>query len=203
MHSSASLQKTINIKRKPYIMITIINKEVKTMKTYIAFLQGINVGGNTLLPMAKLKSICNGIGFINVRTYIQSGNVIFESELSEEMLVKKFERALHASEQKNIPVIIRTKKELESVISCNPFPNAKPAQVGVMFFANPVPKDLLKGVTVPEPEEVKISGRDIYIHYPNGMGRSKLKLPKMNQKGTVRNINTVTKLAELGRETVN
>jgi uncharacterized protein (DUF1697 family) len=72
-----------------------------------------------------------------------------------------------------------------------------------MFFADPVPKDLLKGVTVPEPEEVKISGRDIYIHYPNGMGRSKLKLPKMNQKGTVRNINTVTKLAELGRETVN
>jgi uncharacterized protein (DUF1697 family) len=167
------------------------------MKKYIAFLRGINVGGNTILPMVKLTSICNGIGFKNARTYIQSGNVIFESELSEEILVKKFEQALHASEQKHIPVIIRTKKELESVISCNPFPNAKPAQVGVMFFANTVRNDLLNGVTIPGPEEVKIHGREIYIHYPDGMGRSKLKLPKMDQEGTVRNINTVTKLAGL------
>jgi uncharacterized protein (DUF1697 family) len=169
------------------------------METHIAFLRGINVGGNTMLPMSELKSTCNDIGFKKVRTYIQSGNVIFESELSEEMLVKKLERALQASKQQYIPVVIRTTKELESVISCNPFPNAKPAQVGVMFFANPVPKDILKDITIPGSEEVEISGREIYIHYPNGMGRSKLKLPKMPQKGTVRNINTVTKLAELDR----
>lgn len=167
------------------------------MKTYIAFLRGINVGKNTLLPMSELKLICNGIGFKNVRTYIQSGNVIFESELSEEMLVKKLEQALHTRKQKHIPVIIRTAKELESVISCNPFPNAKPARVGVMFFASPVSNDVLKAITIPRPEEVEISEREIYIHFPNGMGRSKLKLSPMQQQGTVRNINTVTKLAKL------
>jgi uncharacterized protein (DUF1697 family) len=135
-----------------------------------------------------------------VRTYIQSGNVIFESELSEEMLVKGLELALQARKQKKIPVVIRTAKELESVISCNPFPNAKPAQVGIMFFSDTVPNDVLKDLTISGPEEVEISGREIYIHYPNGMGRSKLELPKMLQKGTVRNINTITKLAEMSRD---
>ena len=173
------------------------------MDTYIAFLRGINVGGTTRLPMAELKLICSGLGFKNVRTYLNSGNVIFKSELSEEILVKKIEQALYARKQKHISVIIRTSKDLESLVSCNPFPNAKPAQVGIMFFEDPVPKDVLESITIPGPEEVKISGREIYIHYPNGMGHSKLKLPKMSQSGTVRNINTVTKLAELGRKTVN
>ena len=170
------------------------------METHIAFLRGINVGGNNMLSMSELKSICNDIGFKNVRTYIQSGNVIFESELSEEMLVKGLERALQASKQKHIPVVIRTAKELESVISCNPFPNAKPEQVGIMFFSDPIPNDGLKDLTLSGPEEVEISGREIYIHYPNGMRQSKLELPKMIQKGTVRNINTITKLAEMSRD---
>jgi uncharacterized protein (DUF1697 family) len=181
------------------IKVTTVQK-VNNTETYIAFLRGINVGGNNMLPMSELKSIFNDIGFKNVRTYIQSGNVIFESELSEGMLVKGLERALQASKQKHIPVVIRTAKELESVISCNPFPNAKPSQVGIMFFSDPVPNDVLKDVTISGPEEVEISGREIYIHYPNGMGRSKLKLPKMSQKGTVRNINTIIKLAEMGRD---
>jgi uncharacterized protein (DUF1697 family) len=171
------------------------------MKTYIAFLRGINVGGNTSLPMAELRAVCTDIGFGNVRTYIQSGNVIFESEFPEEILIKKLEQALHVKEQKHIPVIIRTAREIESVISRNPFPDAKPSQVGVMFFVDPVPKDLLKDVTITGPEEVEIFGREIYIHFPNGMDRSKLKLPLV-QQGTVRNINTITKLVELSRETV-
>lgn len=101
------------------------------MKTYIAFLRGINVGGNTILPMSELKSLCTGIGLINVRTYIQSGNVIFESELSEKVLTHNLEQVLQTSKQKHIPVVIRTVKELESVISGNPFSNAKPDKVGV------------------------------------------------------------------------
>ncbi len=169
------------------------------MKSYIAFLRGINVNGNTGLSMTRLKSICEEIGYKNVRTYIRSGNVLFCSELSGEMVVKKLEDALYESKQKHITVIIRTRKELETIITSNPFPKANPSQVGVMFFTNPVTQDLLKDVIIPGPEEVKISGREIYIHYPNGMGHSKLKLPKMNQRGTVRNINTITKLVELGK----
>ncbi len=167
------------------------------MKSLIAFLRGINVGGDTALSMARLKSICEEIGFKAVSTYIRSGNVIFCSELSGEMLVKKLELALYESEKRHITVILRTKKELQTIITCNPFPKANPSQIGVMFFANSVPQDLLKDVIISGPEEVKISGREIYIHYPNGIGRSKFKLPTMNQRGTVRNINTITKLIEL------
>lgn len=166
------------------------------MKTYIAFLRGVNVGGNTALPMARLKSICQDIGFENVRTYIRSGNVLFESELSEEMLVEKLEDALYISEQKHIPVIIRSGNELENILNRNPFANANPSQVGVMFFADSIPKNLLEGLTIPGPEELEISRQEIYIHFPNGMGRSKLKLPKT---GTMRNINTITRLVEIGK----
>jgi uncharacterized protein (DUF1697 family) len=67
------------------------------MTTHIAFLRGINVGGNTILPMSELKSICDDLGFKNVRTYIQSGNVVFESNLSEEELIKDMEGALQDS----------------------------------------------------------------------------------------------------------
>lgn len=171
------------------------------MKTYIAFLRGINVGGNTSLPMAELRAACNEIGFKSVRTYIQSGNVIFESDLPEEMLIIKLEKALYEKVEKHIPVIIRTAKELDLVNSSNPFPDVKPANVGVMFFKAPVPSDLLIDATILGPEEVKISKREIYIHFANGMGRSKLKLP-LAQPGTVRNINTVTKLIELSREKI-
>lgn len=169
------------------------------METYIAFLRGINVGGSNILPMSELKSICNDIGFEIVRTYIQSGNVIFESKIPEVILVKELEDALYKRKQKHIPVIIRTAKELESVLFDNPFPNAKASQVGVMFFTDPIPKDALNGITIPGSEIIEIHEREIYIYFPNGMGSSKLKFTSILQKGTVRNINSVAKLVELSR----
>jgi uncharacterized protein (DUF1697 family) len=172
---------------------------VHDLTTYIAFLRGINVGGNTMIPMPGLKSMYEKLGFANVRTFIQSGNVLFESKLAEKMLVKKMERALQQKMHKDIPVVIRTSKQLESIVANNPFSKAKPEQVGVMFFPEPVQKELFKGISIPGPEKVEISGREIYIHYPNGMGRSKLKLPALPQKATVRNINTITRLVALSK----
>jgi len=168
-------------------------------KTYICFLRGINVGGNTMLPMNELKSLCEKLGFQRVRTYIQSGNVIFESLLDEAALAKHLEAALQKRMGKHIPVALRTIDELDEVLKKNPFQKAEPAKVGVMFFAKPVHKDFLDSVSTSTGEEVKIGNREIYIHYPNGMGRSKLKLPKEAKEGTVRNINTVRKLIELCR----
>ncbi len=151
------------------------------METYVALLRGINVGGNAMLPMARLKSLCEKTGFLNVRTYIQSGNVIFESKLPEEKLAGQLERALLEHEKKKIPAIIRSGAELKTILARNPFPDANPAQVGVMLFSRPAPSGLLKGANMPGPEKVEISGREIFIHYPNGMGRSRLKLPKMQE----------------------
>ena len=169
------------------------------MPKYIALLRGINVGGNTILPMSDLKFICTDIGLKNVRTYIQSGNLIFESELSEIKLKKKLEEALLVKRQKQIPVIIRTIQEMETAIAGNPFPGAEPSQTGVMFFAEPVPREISSSITTTGHEKTVISGREIYIHYPAGMGRSKLKFPKIFQEGTVRNINTINKLIRLGK----
>jgi len=170
------------------------------MKKYVALLRGINVGGNTILPMSELRSICEDIGFQNVRTYIQSGNILFESEHSEEKLVKELEEALYQEKERNIPVIMRAAADLDSVIAHNPFPDANPSQVGVTFYSDPVPKGTLEEITTPGREEVKINGRELYVHYPDGIGRSKLKLPKQAQGGTMRNINTINKLAALSKE---
>jgi len=169
------------------------------MTTFIAFLRGINVGGNTILPMAKLKDICIDLGFENVRTYIQSGNVLFDSDLSEHKLMVMLELVLEAQMGKLIPVILRSAKELEAVVAKNPFPNANPSQVGISFFIQSLAEKYLNDFENTEPEEIVVSGREIYIHYPNGMGRSKLKLPKMLERGTVRNINTLGKLVELSK----
>jgi uncharacterized protein (DUF1697 family) len=167
------------------------------LKTYICFLRGINVGGYSALPMNELKTLCEKLGFERVRTYIQSGNVILESPLAEERLAKQLETALQKKMGKHIPVALRTIDELDEILKKNPFQNVEPAKVGVMFFAKPVHKNLLDGVSTSTAEEVKIGKREIYIYYPNGMGRSKLKLPKEAAEGTVRNINTVGKLVEL------
>ena len=169
------------------------------MGTYIALLRGINIGGHNKISMSGLKALCEGIGFKNVRTFIQSGNVIFESGLTEEALIMRLEDALHSMNEKHIAVMVRTAKELESAIEGNPFGDADPSKVAILFFKAPLPEDALNGVTIAGPEEVKISGREIYIHYPDGMGRSKLKLPAFAQKGTGRNARTVDKLVEMSR----
>lgn len=169
------------------------------LNTYICFLRGINVGGHALLPMNELKTLCEKLGLERVRTYIQSGNVILESPLAEDALANQLEIALQKKMGKRIAVALRTVDELDDVLKKNPFQKAEPAKVGVMFFAKLVQKDFLDGVSTSTGEEVKIGKREVYIYYPNGMGRSKLKLPKEAAEGTVRNINTVRKLIELCR----
>ncbi len=167
------------------------------MTTYIALLRGINVGGHGILPMADIKTLCSNLGLKHVRTYIQSGNVLFESNLSESEIILILEETLKNKLQKPIPVIVRTAAEMEAVLVGNPFPDANPSQVGVLFLSNLVAEDLLQNFNYPGLEEIVVSGRELYIHFPNGMGRSKLKLPKSVEQGTVRNINTVKKLVEL------
>lgn len=167
------------------------------MTTFIAFLRGINVGGNVMLPMKKLAGICEDIGFENVRTYINSGNVIFESNETEEELKIKLEKALFKNMGRKIDVIIRKETELKSIIKKNPFPKTNSSQVGVLLFAKSVSKSFAKEVEISGPEEVVISGREVFINFPNGMGKSKLKLPPVAKTGTVRNMNTISKLATL------
>jgi uncharacterized protein (DUF1697 family) len=170
------------------------------MQTFVALLRGINVGGNNILPMTELKALCEEAGFKNVSTYIQSGNVIFESQVAEEKVVSKIESALKKRLQNPVSVMIRTIEELENIISNNPFQSANPSQVGVLLLGKRIEPEILNDFSGKEAEEIVAGKREIYIHFPNGMGKSKLKFPKSAKDGTVRNINTVKKLAELGKK---
>lgn len=167
------------------------------MAVFVALLRAVNVGGTGMLPMAELRTLCVELGWRNVRTYIQSGNVVFESPLPERAVRAELERALAEKMGRHVGVLIRTAPELRTIFESNPFPNAAPAQVGVVFLSEPAPKDLLVGPVIPGQEELHVAGREIFVHYPGGMGRSRLKIPPPATEGTMRNLNTVAKLVTM------
>jgi len=167
------------------------------MAVYVALLRGINVGGTGILAMKDLAAICGKLGFAKARTYIQSGNVIFECALKEDVVRHKLEEALDAKMGKRIEVMVRTAAELRATLDANPFPDKEPAKVNVFFLVGKVPVDQLRGLTGPAGERVFPGKREVYVYYPEGMGRSKLKVPLGGAAATVRNINTVAKLTAL------
>ncbi|MGA2698065.1 MAG: DUF1697 domain-containing protein [Methanoregula sp.] len=173
---------------------------MKATTTYIAFLRGLNVGGNNLIPMKELATIGERAGLSGVRTCINSGNILFTSDQPEGELATALEKELAGKTGKEIRVFIRSAKELEQIVRDNPFPNAVPSQVGVMLVAGPVGKNVLAEFVISGTETVVVGKREIYVHYPDGMGRSKLKWPPSLKDGTMRNINTLTKLASLAAE---
>jgi uncharacterized protein (DUF1697 family) len=166
------------------------------MPVYVALLRAVNVGGTGALPMAELKTICEQLGFSDVKTYIQSGNVLFRSNEGEGTVEKRLDDALGKKLGKKPGVMVRNRREMESIAAGSPFPDAKPNYLLVSFLLEEAPKDALDKMVAPDGEEAKLAGREIYIHIPIGSGKSKLKLPAL-KAGTTRNLNTVRKLAEL------
>ncbi|MBX4956877.1 DUF1697 domain-containing protein [Rhizobium lentis] len=169
------------------------------MPVYIALLRAVNVGGTGSLSMAELKEVCEGLGFNNVKTYIQSGNVLFRSNEKGKAVEEKLDEALGKKMGKPPGVMVRSRKELEAIAAEAPFPDAKPSFLLVYFLPEAARRDALEKMVAPDGEKAQLAGREIYVHYPNGSGRSKLKLPAL-KPGTSRNLNTVRKLAELAAE---
>lgn len=166
------------------------------MPRHIALLRAINVGGTGKLPMAELRALCEALGFTNVRTYIQSGNVVFDSRLSAARAKRALEDALEQRLGKRHAALLRTADELAAIEARNPFPDADPKRVLVVFVDEPPPRAALTGVKIPGREQLHLDGRELFIHFPDGMGTSKLKVPLANE-GTGRNLNTVRALLEL------
>jgi uncharacterized protein (DUF1697 family) len=166
---------------------------------YAALLRAVNVGGTGKLAMTDLARLCEKTGFCDVKTYIQSGNVVFTCAGKEPAVKKAIEQALTKHMGKPVAVMIRTAEELEAAIAANPFPKAEPNRLLVTFFDEALPKGAVDGLEGPDGERLAVRGRELFVHYPNGMGSSKLKVPAGLKLGTGRNLNTVAKLAAMAR----
>jgi uncharacterized protein (DUF1697 family) len=166
------------------------------MATYVALLRAVNVGGTGKLAMSELRDLCERCGFGRVRTYIASGNVVFEADGDEAEIQAKLQTALETHIGKPLGVIIRTAAEMAAALAFNPYPTRPSNLVHVIFLDNGPPTDVLAGITGRAEEEIAPGVREIYVYYPQGQGASKLKLPAA-RAGTARNLNTVAKLAEL------
>lgn len=169
------------------------------MTVYVALLRAVNVGGTGKLPMDDLKALCRRIGFEDVRTYIQSGNVIFRSDREAASAQAMLAGSLAARMKAPVGVILRTPSELRRTISGNPFPKAPPNRVIVFFLDARPEKGALDGLRIPGKEEVRLVRREIFVYYPDGQGQSRLRLPQA-KTGTGRNFNTVVALSEMADE---
>jgi uncharacterized protein (DUF1697 family) len=172
---------------------------ILTMAVFIALLRAVNVGGTGKLPMADFKAICERAGCAKVRTYIASGNAVFESKRPESEVKAALEVRLEEYAGKPMRVLVRTRAEMAAVLKANPFPKAAPNRTVAIFLDEPPPADALEHIAGRNGEEVGLGRREIYVHYGERMAGSKLKIPAA-KTGTARNMNTVAKLIELANE---
>ncbi|GIN58306.1 hypothetical protein J8TS2_26250 [Lederbergia ruris] len=180
------------------------------MPVYIAFLRGINVGGHRKIKMKELRTSLEKIGLDHVQTYIQSGNVLFESNEKEDWLRQEIERRISEDFGFSINVILRTATELEAIISKLPFSEeailkAKATSVGeslyvALFLHAPLREKVerLNGYKN-EGEDYQMARQEMYFLFGNGVRNSKLatQMQKLGVPTTVRNWKTLNKLAEM------
>jgi uncharacterized protein (DUF1697 family) len=168
-----------------------------------AFLRGINVGGHRPVAMSDLRKAFDGLGLGNVRTLLQSGNVVFTTSVSATHLRPQIEAICAERFGPGLSVVLRTQAEMKKVVAGNPFAQAAtdPAKVHVLFLADK-PAAAAAGKLDRHkfaPDEWVLAGREVYVWYPNGAGRSKLRLD-LGTPATARNWNTVVKVLAAMRE---
>ncbi|WP_296380542.1 DUF1697 domain-containing protein [Winogradskyella sp.] len=174
------------------------------MQTYIALLRGINVGGHKKVPMAELRELLTKSGLENVKTYIQSGNIIFQSLEANK---GKLEAVIHKSIKDyfgfGVPILVRSKDEIETILNDCPFPEEKKVS-GYFIMLSEIPEKNLMDETSKEVfsgEEFIITKNCVYIFYTLGAGKAKLGINwferKLKVNATARNYRTMVKLLSL------
>jgi len=168
------------------------------MATLIALLRAVNVTGTGKLLMTDLRALCQRAGLKEVRTYIQSGNVVFSTDSAAAKVKATLEEKLAKKLGKPCLVFVRTVAEMEAIEQRNPWPDANPSHTMVLFLDDAPPRGALKDWKIPGGEQLALHGRELFIRFPEGQGKSKLKVPFMDI-GTGRNMNTVRKLIAMAR----
>ncbi|AIQ39129.1 DUF1697 domain-containing protein [Paenibacillus sp. FSL R7-0297] len=180
------------------------------MSTYIALLRGINVGGNKLIKMQELKAMFAELQYENVRTYIQSGNVVFESEESSAIrLSEVISQRIQETFGFGVPVIIRSLEELEAVIAGNPFPLTEPEEFKRLYVSFLDAEPSAEALEMIRPYEdgadrVRVVGKEMYTYYEVSVSESPLFKVQFDRllgtTLTARNWNTLGKVTALARK---
>jgi uncharacterized protein (DUF1697 family) len=170
--------------------------------TYVAFLRGVNLGPNHKISMAELRAMAEDLGFTDVATYINSGNLIISSPKKAATLEREISEAIKKAFGPSIDVTVRTPAQLKKILADNPYPDGNPSQVAVAFLMNAAAKDAKDRVAAvaADYEPFTFAGRQVYVNYSRGLGRSKLAEKFSSIVGvssTVRNIRTIERVVEL------
>jgi uncharacterized protein (DUF1697 family) len=178
------------------------------MPVFVALLRGINVGPHRQMAMRDLVEVCDGLGYAEVETYLRSGNVVFRaSGGSASRIAGALEGAIVERFGFEVTTLIRTPRQLESVQAGNPYleRGAKIDRLHVTFLQARPPKAAVDAIDSEEGrgDEFEVVGREVYLHCPNGYGRSRLTNPfwerRLRTEVTTRNWKTVNALVELAR----
>jgi uncharacterized protein (DUF1697 family) len=175
------------------------------MATWIVLLRGVNVGGANKLAMSDLRALVTNLGHSDVSTYIQSGNVVLTSPRDDRAtLAAEITAGIETILGTAISAVLRTPDELRAALVANPFRTEKEGSRVLITFLSEVPADDDIARLEPQrfaPDQFALIGSELYGHYPNGAGRSKMTLDyfekRLRVRGTARNLNTVAKLIEL------
>jgi uncharacterized protein (DUF1697 family) len=170
--------------------------------TYVAFLRGINLGPSTKISMPELRAMAEELGFTDVGTYINSGNLMVSSPKKAATVEREISEAIKKTFGRQIDVTVRTPAQLKKVRADNPYPDGNPSQVAVAFLTAAPAKDAKDRVAAvaADYEPFTFAGQQVYVNYSRGLGRSKLAEKFSDIVGvssTVRNIRTIEKVVEL------
>jgi len=177
------------------------------LKTYIALLRGINVGGHKKVPMAELRGLLTKFGLENVQTYIQSGNVIFQSSSNDSAtLENNIQKSILDHFEFEVPVLVRTRDELSTIFNNCPFPEEKKVESYFIMLNEAPEKELIDEISqqIFPNEEFVTTNESVYIFYSLGAGKAKLGVnwfeKKLKVKATARNYRTMVKLLAMSEE---
>jgi uncharacterized protein (DUF1697 family) len=173
------------------------------MTAWVALLRGVNVGGGNRLPMADFRASVESLGYTEVATYIQSGNVVFRSDEPEATIVERLRGVLDDRHGLAVPVVVRSGDELVGVVDRHPFAgdglDPKLLHVAFLDRAPEPPDDPQEGRWLPD--RWALDGRELYLAYPDGSARSTMTIEQFERPwgvtATARNLNTVAKIAEM------
>jgi uncharacterized protein (DUF1697 family) len=175
------------------------------MESYVALLRGINVGPKKRIRMEPLRALVSDLGFADVRTLVNSGNVVFRGAGEPEEIGRQIEAALKEHHALDVPVVMRTGAELQQVVANNPFPDVAvtPKLLHVSFLATALPSEAFEVLEKLDTgdDRLVVRAREIYLHVPHGLSGASPAIQTSDRLvpvvATSRNWNTVTRLAEM------